>query len=342
MDNFYFLMDETKNFFLIILIISGLLISGLVLLYFIFREENVFEYYDCYVFSIFWTPTTCTTKNSGNYECFQKIKELGDDNYFTLHGLWPSLLSGIIPPNCNIGNNITPSFDNDKGFKEKLEKYWPGLYSNNSYLWMNEYNKHGYCYIKRNYLNVLDDYKIYFNKSISMFENDYRNLMEQILPDSKGVYNVSKVKFKNWLKNSKLKLVRNDTYSLICDNATKQLSEIRFVLDLNFERTKAEKSQENCPDVFVLNFTDEKKQTVYDKYDFYIFALSYGPTLCKLYGKRCYDILKTKEYNRFVIHGLWPSYKSGIIPQVCNLDLDIEVVDDGSEYFNNLKNIGMD
>jgi ribonuclease I len=64
--------------------------------------------------------------------------------------------------------------------------------------------------------------------------------------------------------------------------------------------------------------------------------------LCKLYGKRCYDILKTKEYNRFVIHGLWPSYKSGIIPQVCNLDLDIEVVDDGSEYFNNLKNIGMD
>jgi ribonuclease I len=239
-------MDETKNFFLIILIISGLLISGLVLLYFIFREENIFEYYDCYVFSIFWTPTTCTTKNSGNYECFQKIKELGDDNYFTLHGLWPSLLSGIIPPNCNIGNNITPSFDNDKDFKEKLEKYWPGLYSNNSYLWMNEYNKHGFCYIKRNYLNVLDDYKIYFNKSISMFENDYRNLMEQILPDSKGVYNVSKVKFKNWLKNSKLKLVRNDTYSLICDNAIKQLSEIRFILDLNFERTKAEKSQENA------------------------------------------------------------------------------------------------
>ena len=59
--------------------------------------------------------------------------------------------------------------------------------------------------------------------------------------------------------------------------------------------------------------------------------------MCKLYGKRCYDKLKTKENNRFVIHGLWPSYKSGIIPQVCNLDLDIEVVDDGSEYFSNLK-----
>ena len=329
--------DETKKFFLIIFIISSLLISGSVILYFICREEKVFEYFDCYVFSIFWTPTTCTTKNSGNYECFQKIKELGDDKYFTLHGLWPSLLSGKIPPSCNSGNNITPSFDNDKAFKDKLEKYWPGLYSNNSYLWMNEYNKHGFCYIQRNYLNVLDDYKIYFNKSISMFENGYRDLMEQILPDSKGVYNVSKAKFKNWLKKSKLKLTKNDTYALICDKATNQLSEIRFILDLNFQRAKSESSQENCPDVFVLNFTDESKQTVYDKYDFYIYALSYGPTLCKSIGKRCYDLLKTKEYNRFIIHGLWPSYKNGIIPQVCNIDLDIEVEDDGSEYFINLK-----
>jgi ribonuclease I len=191
--------------------------------------------------------------------------------------------------------------------------------------------------MQRNYLNVLDDYKIYFNKSISMFENGYRDLMEQILPDSKGVYNVSKVKFKNWLKNSKLKLIKNNTYALICDKATNQLSEIRFLLDLNFERTELVNSQENCPNVFVLNFTDENKKTVYDKYDFYVYALSYGPTLCKIYGKRCYDILKTKENNRFVIHGLWPSYKSGIIPQVCNLDLDIEVIDDGSEYFSNLK-----
>ena len=78
-------MTETIKLFLIIFFISCLLISGSIILYLIFKEENVFEYYDCYVFSIFWTPTTCTTKNSGNYECFQKIKELGDDKYFTLH-----------------------------------------------------------------------------------------------------------------------------------------------------------------------------------------------------------------------------------------------------------------
>ena len=33
--------------------------------------------------------------------------------------------------------------------------------------------------------------------------------MEKILPDSKGVYNVSKVKFKQLLKNSNLKLTNN-------------------------------------------------------------------------------------------------------------------------------------
>jgi len=68
--------------------------------------------------------------------------------------LWPSLLSGEIPPSCNKGKNITPNFDDDNEFKNKLEIYWPGLYSNNTYLWTNEYNKHGFCYLKRNYLNT--------------------------------------------------------------------------------------------------------------------------------------------------------------------------------------------
>lgn len=330
-------MNERVIFFIVVFGIAILLIAVSLSLYLTLKEKNIFEFYDCYVFSIFWTPTTCTTKNSGNYECFQKITELDDNKYFTLHGLWPSLLSGEIPPSCNKGKNITPNFDDDNEFKNKLEIYWPGLYSNNTYLWTNEYNKHGFCYLKRNYLNVIDDYKIYFKKTVNMFENGYRDLMEQILPDSIGVYNVSKTKFKNMLKKSKLKLTNNETYALICDKNTKQLSEIRFILDLNFNRIKAENSQENCPDVFVLNFTDKNKKTIYDKYDYYIYSLSYGPTACKKNGKSCYDILKSKEHNKFVIHGLWPSYKSGILPQECNIDIDINVKDDQSDFFKNLK-----
>ena len=327
-------MDKRLIFFIILFGIAILLIAIIVSLYLTLKKEKIIGNYDCYVFAIFWTPTSCTTKKSNNYECFQKVKELKDDKYFTIHGLWPSLLSGEIPNGCNEGKNIVPNFDNDENFKEKLGEYWPGLYSNNTYLWTNEYNKHGYCYIKRAHYNVKDDYKKYFDKTVNIFESGYREIMEKILPDSRGVYNVSKVKFNNLLKKANLNINDNTTYSLICDSATKQLSEIRFVFDLNFKRIAPKKYQNNCPDVFVLNFTDEEKQPVYEKYDFYVFALYYGPTTCRLKGKQYYNILKHQKYNRFIIHGLWPSYKSGVFPQTCNIGQDIDVT-----YDDNKRNI---
>ena len=331
-------MNE-KLFFVIVLGISILLIAIAISLFLILREEKIFENYDCYVFSIFWTPTTCSTKYSGNYECFQKIKELQIEKYFTLHGLWPSLLSGEMPESCNKGKTIIPNFDKDKKFKSKAEVYWPGLYSNNTYFWSNEYNKHGYCYIKRSHYNVKDDYIKYFKKTVSMFEDGYRNLMENMLPDSKGVYNVSKQKFKKYLKNyGKINISNDDisTYSLICDPGTNLLSEIRFVLDLNFKRISPKKLQENCTDYFLLNFTDENKTPVYEKYDFYVFSISYGPNYCRKEGKKCYDILKSKFYNKFVLHGLWPSYTNGIIPQECNIGEDFQIKNDSAGYFNNI------
>ena len=88
---------------------------------------------------------------------FSINKKIKNEKYFTLHGIWPSFLSGEIPESCNRGKDIIPKFedDNDNEFKEKLEILWPGLYSNNTYLWTNEYNKHGYCYIKRNHYKVI-------------------------------------------------------------------------------------------------------------------------------------------------------------------------------------------
>ena len=44
----------------------------------------------------------------------------------------------------------------------------------------------------------------------------------------------------------------------------------------------------------------------------------WGNTYCKLLGKEgkeCYEKLKKNELNILTIHGLWPSYSSGIIPQ---------------------------
>ena len=144
-------------FYFIIFGIAILLIGISVPLYLIFKRGEIILNYNCYVFSIFWTPASCGTKNTGKNECFQLIKKLKNEKYFTLHGLWPSVLSGEIPESCNSGDDIIPNFedDNDNEFKEKLEILWPGLYSNNTYLWTNEYNKHGYCYIKRNHYKVI-------------------------------------------------------------------------------------------------------------------------------------------------------------------------------------------
>ena len=336
-------MKERILFLIIVFGIAILLIAIIVPVYLVFFKEGIINNYDCYVFSIFWTPSSCATKNKGNEECFQKVKELKIDKYFTIHGMWPSLLSGDFVKSCNQGKKIIPEFNDDEQFHDKVKKFWPGLYSNNTYLWSNEYNKHGYCFIKRNHYNVIDDFKIYFTKSVDIFEKDgYKELMENMLPDSKGVYNVSKVKFKRYLQNA---LNTNESYfSLICSQhksapQQKYLTELRFVLDFNFQRRMLQKSQENCPDYFFLNFTDQEKIPVYDKYDLYIFSLSYAPTGCIFKGKSCYRLLRSKKYNKFTIHGLWPSYKSGVLPQECNIGEDIQIqLNNESILFENLTN----
>ena len=103
-------------------------------------------------------------------------------------------------------------------------------------MWNHEYNKHGYCYIKRIGKNVETDYKIFFDQTLEIF-NDYKYLMEEILPDTpKGLHNITKDKFKKFLSESSNK-INPSTYSLRCtrDNKKKTdvLNEIRFYYDLN-------------------------------------------------------------------------------------------------------------
>ena len=306
-----------------------ILISISLILYFNFKPSLVWETYDFYLFSIFWPPTSCAKKQSGNAECFNEIKNLSLENYFTIHGLWPTYSSGELPKYCTKGN--IPLTFNNKTFLDKMNNNWPGIIidESNYGLWSHEYIRHGYCYIKRNSWNVRDDYIKYFEKSLSIFEKyNLKNIMEEILPDSFGVYNISIYKFQNLLKyNKKLKL-NNDSYLLLCDKKTNQLSEIRFFLDLNL-KIASNKNKINfnavCKNEFVLNFTDDKKIPVHKKYDYYAFSLCWNPSSCQNIGKHCYDIIKTKKQKVFSIHGLWPSYKSGIFLQECNLYNDIKI-----------------
>ena len=330
---------RNKTYFLIFLIGCIILILGIIITIILLLTEDKKEEeepkredwsnYDCYIFSIFWPPSSCYNKESENKECFDRIRELDRDDYFIIHGLWPSYKSGEHTDDCNKNKEINVTFTDEYLFSN-LTTYWPGLYSSDQLMWNHEYNKHGYCFIKRIGKNVTKDYDIYFNQGLDLFEK-YNVLMELTLPDTPaGLHNITKNKFKQTLKESTYN-IDPLTYSLICsrndtDN-TDVLYEIRFNYDLNLEISKNVTSSENCPDKFQIYFSNENKKPVYEKYDFYVLSFLWNPTSCKTRGKDCYKKLKVKKelLNILMIHGLWPSYISGVVPQWCNLDEDIQI-----------------
>ena len=128
---------SSRLFFIIVFAISILLISIPIGIYISSIDKAFPQTYDCIILTMFWTPTSCETKYYKNYECYQTIKNLSIDKYFTIHGVWPSNKTGTIPPDCNkdVDEFVTPNFDSDPELKDKLEHYWPGLYTNNTYLW---------------------------------------------------------------------------------------------------------------------------------------------------------------------------------------------------------------
>ena len=288
-------------------------------------EDSDWAKYDSYLFSIFWPPSSCFNKRNEKDKCYERVRKLGDDDYFIIHGLWPSYQSGKYMQNCNDEEQIYIDFNNQTS--DEIFKLWPGLYSKSDVdFWGHEYNKHGYCYIKRIGKDPKNEYKIYFDKAISIFK-DYRNLMEEILPDiTYGLNNITKSKFKKLISSSSLKL--NDSfYNIKCtysnETKTNTLNEIRFNYDLDFNLLKSNRKDE-CPDIFQIYISNEtKNSSVSEKYDYYIYSLVWNPSNCKNIGKECYKKLKEKELNILMIKGLWPSYKNGKIPKYCNLMEDI-------------------
>ena len=309
------------------------------------EDKENWENYDCYIFSVFWPASSCYNKNENKEACYERLKELNIKNNFIIHGLWPTYLSGEYSGVCNPNDEINATFS--KEYETNLSKVWPGLYSSDSNMWNHEYNKHGYCYIKRIEKNPEKDYQIYFNKTLQLFQENTRNFLDIMLPDtSKGFHTISKQKFFSFALNSKLDL-ESDEYSLRCttnkETNITMLSEIWFNLNLDMLRTKDLKLSDNCPDRFELYFIDETKIPVYEKYDFYVLSLVWMPTICFDRDKDCIRDLKRRvledrdNLNMLTIHGLWPSYKTGIFPQWCNIDEDIEIIN----YTKDMKNYWM-
>ena len=63
-------------------------------------------------------------------------------------------------------------------------------------------------------------------------------------------------------------------------------------------------------------------------YDYYFFALQWGPSMCVKTGSICYEKLKKVPRHEVTIHGLWPSLLKGKNLPECNTGTKISIKDD--------------
>ena len=336
---------ENKLLFVIVLFGCILLFLGIIvtIILLLMEKKEDWRDYDSYILSITWSPSTCFNKKINQTECFNELDKLNINSSFIIHGLWPVYSSGENIDYCNKDEEIKVKFNKEN--ETILSKRWPGLNTTNYDLWNHEYNKHGYCYIQRLRRNTDKDYNLYFDKANDLFIFNHLNeTFEIILPDTpKGLHIIEKSKFTNFLESSGLNIIPS-SYSLRCTNDNKNntmiLNEIWFNYDIHLKNTTQIKLSDNCPDYFYIYFRNENKIPVYEKYDFYVLTVIWPNTYCLEQGKECYiKLKKRKERNILTVHGLWPSYLKGGIPQWCNLGKNVEInnyTEDMEKYWINI------
>ena len=202
---------------------------------------NPWDEYDIYILAIQWGSTMCLTAKNESY-CYELLKQIPIHS-MSIHGLWPTFASGKYLSNCNTGDEITVNDTGSETFL-KMRQYWPSLSNTNQYFWTHEYNKHGFCYIKKMELDERD-YEIYFNKTLDLF---FENTMENIIIEFYGHKDNGDYVLTD-LKNKLDEKFGENTYSLRCKNYEEKyyLYEIRFRLDMNLSITTNGKTDTNCP-----------------------------------------------------------------------------------------------
>jgi len=96
-----------------------------------------------------------------------------------INGLWPSYKNGKASQNCNLMEDIYPNITNQT-LLDYMDKYWIGTSETNEELWNEQYNNHGYCYIKRFNENPDNNYTLYFQKSIDLYNKyNFSNLFKE-------------------------------------------------------------------------------------------------------------------------------------------------------------------
>ena len=75
---------KDRYFFLITLVITILVFVLAVIFASVFTLETKEDWkdYDNYILSLYWAPTFCYNKQNNNEECYERLDELGINNFF--------------------------------------------------------------------------------------------------------------------------------------------------------------------------------------------------------------------------------------------------------------------
>ncbi|PSK38295.1 hypothetical protein C7M61_002854 [Candidozyma pseudohaemuli] len=141
-------------------------------------------------------PASCTNSTPINNECcfespggvmlqtqfWDYYPPIGDNDTFTLHGLWPDNCDGTYEQFCDNSlelskgeiKRILTKFD-DQELYNKMEKVWKNFNGDDESLWIHEFNKHATC-IKtirpKCYSDYQNDENVYdfFKISVGLYE----------------------------------------------------------------------------------------------------------------------------------------------------------------------------
>ena len=204
--------------------------------------------YNSFVLAVQWPSGLCASETSICKEKLAKMKK----NTMSIHGLWPSLKSGKMLPQCNSGTTIDVENDGSAIF-EQMETVWPSFMKTDENFWTHEYNKHGYCYVNE---NNLSGYKDYFEHTINFFyEYGFEDMIKKAYGDRSGeavqtTLSELQEKIELYYPGSVFKAIckgsKNKTY----------LTEMYFYFDLNFKPTNKVKFSGGCSKTkkFYINF----------------------------------------------------------------------------------------
>ena len=190
--------------------------------------------YDSLVLAVQWPNGVCASQSA---ICKEKLARM-PKNTMSLHGLWPSLKSGKMLPQCNTGKEIPVKNDGSALFK-RMEITWPSFMKTDEEFWTHEYNKHGYCYVEENHLS---GYKDYFQETLDFFDKaGFETMMQNLFPDASGEVETTL----NELKAKIDKAYPGLVYKMNCKGKKNHsvLTEFYFYFDKEFNPTNVKFSQ---------------------------------------------------------------------------------------------------